>query len=282
MSAGTVIGLLAGVTGAATMLLGAQMCRRIAQGYREQTEIYARVRLADLFLFLEPADLLTAASIAFVIAVGAAYMLAGSVVAALVALLVVAAPGVAYRRLRARRRRRLALQLPDALQSLAGALRSGLSLSASIAELSRHQPPPISQELGLMARKQRLGQSLDSAADELASRAANVNFRMFVTLLRVARETGGGVADALDDLAGSLRRQLTLEGRLLALTSQGRLQAIIVGLLPLVLAVALGAMDSNSMRPLWTTWPGWLTLITIGFLEGVGFYMIRRIVAVPL
>jgi tight adherence protein B len=79
-----------------------------------------------------------------------------------------------------------------------------------------------------------------------------------------------------------LRGRLVLQGKIHALTSQGRLQGVIVGLLPIGLMVVLTWMDPAPMKLLWVTPSGWAALALIAVLEGVGFYLIRRIVSIDV
>jgi tight adherence protein B len=100
--------------------------------------------------------------------------------------------------------------------------------------------------------------------------------------LRVARETGGNLAEALERLATTLRDKLTIEGKIRALTAQGKLQGIVVGLLPIALMTVLFHMEPEAMAPLFHTWYGWATLAVIGVLEIVGALIIRKIVNIDV
>jgi tight adherence protein B len=136
--------------------------------------------------------------------------------------------------------------------------------------------------LQLLARKHRLGMPLDLALSELHQRIPEQDVALLAMTVRVSRELGGNLAEALQRLSEGVRTRLVLHGKIDALTSQGRLQGLIVGLLPLGLMAALGVMDPAPLRMLFSTWPGWLALGLIGLLEAVGFYLIRRIVRIDV
>ena len=105
---------------------------------------------------------------------------------------------------------------------------------------------------------------------------------LLVTAVALALQVGGSLGGTLDRLADTLRRKHVIEAKLRALTSQGRLQAIIVTALPVALMLALTALDPVSMRPLVTTAGGWAVLGCIAILETTGWLLIRRIVAIDV
>lgn len=239
--------------------------------------------LADLFVFVDARRLL-AGSVLLAVAIASGGRALGlpwpvAVVAGSAALV---APRVAHRWMHAHRMRRLAHQLPDALDALTGALRAGLGLQQAIATLAEQQPRPIALEFALVLRKQRLGMSLDQALAELAARVPRHEFVLFVTSVRVARDLGGNLAEALERLAGTLRRKLAMEDKIDALTAQGRLQGWIVGLLPVLLAGVLAWLEPATMRLLYTTPIGWSVLAVLAVLLGAGALLIRKIVRIDV
>jgi tight adherence protein B len=101
-------------------------------------------------------------------------------------------------------------------------------------------------------------------------------------VLGIARDLGGGLAVALERLAASMRRRLAMEDRIRALTSQGRLQGIVMGVLPLLLGVALWFLEPEQMRKLFTEPLGWLTLGGVALLQTGGFLLLRKIVRIEV
>ncbi|MCB1625161.1 MAG: type II secretion system F family protein [Pseudomonadales bacterium] len=239
--------------------------------------------LADLFLFVSPATLVKWSSLAFGSILLVVLLLTGSVLlAAPAALATWMLPPAVVRVLRRRRLRTIALQFPDGLDALAMALRSGLSITQAIAVVAEQQPAPLAQEFALVSRTQRVGLSLDEALANFTRRAPLDEIAMLIVTIRIARETGGTLAEALDRLAATVRRKLALEGKIRALTAQGRIQGIIVALLPPFLMLALLWLQPETMRLLFTTPVGWATLGAIGVLECIGYLLIRRIVRIEI
>lgn len=191
-------------------------------------------------------------------------------------------PRFVYAQLRQRRLRRFEEQLPDALTMLSGALRAGLSLRSAIAQLVIEAPAPLGQEFTLLLREQRLGATLEQSLNGLARRVPTPTTVLTISAMRIASETGGGLAEMLERTANTVRSRLQIEGKIRALTAQGKLQAWIVGLLPVGLMMVLNQMEPGTMSVLWHTPMGWGALAVIGILEALGIYVIRRIVAIDV
>ena len=133
-----------------------------------------------------------------------------------------------------------------------------------------------------MLRKHRLGLALDQSLAELHQRVPEPDIAMLATAIRVSRELGGNLAETLQRLAEGVRSRLVLRGKIHALTSQGRLQGVIVGLMPMGLMAVLSIMDPGPMGLLFSTVPGWCALALILLLECVGFYLIRGIIRIDV
>jgi tight adherence protein B len=164
--------------------------------------------------------------------------------------------------------------------AIATALRAGLGLAQALEQVVRHQPRPSAQEFALALREHRLGTPLEQALSDLARRVRSADYDMLVATLGIARELGGGLAEALDRLAVAVRRRVAMEDRIAALTAQGRLQGLIMAILPVLLGLVLYAMQPQAMQPLFETPLGWATLAVVAALEIGGWMLIRRIVAI--
>jgi tight adherence protein B len=181
-----------------------------------------------------------------------------------------------------RRRVRIAEQLPDALALWAGLLRSGQGLTQSLDQVATRQASPLREDLAMLLRQHRVGVPIERALEDWRARAGVEDLGMLSTLLRATRELGGNLAESLSGLADIMRGRMAMEARIRALTSQGKLQGLIVGLLPALLLVVLGFMEPQAMRKLYQTYQGWAVLGLIFALEAAGFLLIRRIVAIKV
>ena len=253
--------------------------RRLSQSRRATLER----RLPEAFLFVDSrwyAVLLVSmvVTVAALVTVIARSGLLGSLAGAATLLV----PVAASKWLRRRRRRRLLYQLPDCLDLLASSLRSGLGLMPAMQYLAEHQRPPIAQELGLVIRKHRLGGSLEDSLEEMQRSIGGAEIALFVTAVVVVRQLGGNLSEILARLSQTLREKQTIEGKISALTAQGKMQARIVGLLPVALLVVMTRMEPRAMGLMYTTRRGWATLLVLAVLEVSGALLLRRIVRIDV
>ena len=258
----------------------ARMAARALGHHRRHLAYLNQVQLVELFLFVEPATFLRINLVVLTIATVVFGWLAGLYGAALAMLLTAVAPRALYVWLRRRRLWALERQLPDIADSLASSLRAGLGLGQAIARVAQHQSPPAAQEFALLVREHRLGIPLEQALSDLAVRSDLRDLHMLVATLGIARDLGGGLADALERFGASIRRRLVMEDRIRALTAQGRLQGIVMGILPIALGAVLFVLEPVQMRKLFTEPVGWLTIGGVVLLEFGGFLLLRRIVSI--
>lgn len=242
-----------------------------------------RSSLLELFLFLDPQLLYVLAASCCLAVVLFLQLGTGNLLLALLGGVASAVlPVAALAWLKRRRRHRLQEQFPDTLLMLAGALKSGSSLSTAMHQVGPELPAPTSQELAIILRELRLGVSLDAALEGFGQRMALPSVALAVAAMRIAHDAGGGLAEALERAASTLRSQLAMESKIRALTSQGKLQALIVGLLPMMLLLVLLRLEPAEMSLLFATRAGIATLVAIGVLEVLGVYVIHRIVSIDV
>lgn len=251
--------------------------------YRETFTSQANVKLRELFLFIDPSRLYALNFVLLVFGGCVVWVVTGSFVLVLPVVFVLSLiPRFVLQHMRQSRLDKFEQQLPDALLMLASGMRAGASLTMSTQQLVRESEAPIAQEFELMLREQRLGVALDTALENLLARVPLQSLSLVVAAMRIANETGGGLAEALDRAAQTLRSKMAMEGKIKALTAQGKMQAWVVGMLPLTLIYVLSKMEPEAMEKLWTTPIGYGTLAAIAILEFFGIVLIRKIVAVDV
>lgn len=250
---------------------------------KQTLQAQAAGSLSEMFIFVDPTKLFYMNMLALVFVPAALYVLTENPVLALGAVVLsIVGPKLLVAWLKKRRERRFEEQLPDALLMIAGTLRAGASLNVAMESMVSESKPPVSQEFELMLREQRLGVDLDTALQNMEKRMPLQDFIMVVAGMRISREVGGNLADTLEGIADTLRRKLTMEGKIQALTAQGRMQGIVMTCLPLFLMVILRWMEPQAMEPLFTTWYGWIVLAVIVVAEIVGYFFIRKIVNIDV
>jgi tight adherence protein B len=252
-------------------------------GWRAAFTRAAKVSLEDMFVFIDPKSVFHVNVGVFLLLPVIVYLITGAPGFALAAALVGAAlPRVTWAVMRSRRRARLTVQLPDGLNMMSGSLRAGASLQMALNMVVTEAPAPLCQEFSLLLREQRLGLALEDSLRGMSQRLAMEEVDLFVSALTIAKEVGGNLSEILERLAATLRQKATMEGKIRALTSQGKLQGIVVGLLPLFLAGVLYTMDPVAMLPLFTTMYGWGVMAVVFVLLVLGGFFIKKIVTIDV
>ncbi|WP_332848619.1 type II secretion system F family protein [Massilia sp. S19_KUP03_FR1] len=255
--------------------------RQFAAAYQQNVLAATNVKFSEMFIFMDGRQLTQISVAATVLVPLLLLIVSGNPVLALGgAVVCLFGPGLVHKRLKAKRRHVLIRQLPDVLDALVGGLRSGLSLPQALGLLAEQLPKPSNQEFSLVVRKLRMGVNMDDVLDELEGRIQSAEYTMFTTSMRIAREVGGNLTESLERLADTMRKKLQMEDKITALTSQGKLQGLIVGALPLFLMWILTELEPEAMAPLYNSWLGYGVLGVIFMLEFVGYVLIRKIVTI--
>ncbi len=186
------------------------------------------------------------------------------------------------RSLHTRRVLRFEKQFPDFLLGLASALQAGSSLRSCLARVAQLSDAPLRQEMELLLKEQRMGLSLSQALDSLHGRLQCESTALFRSALVVAGQSGGGLADLLQNMASTISTRLYIEGRIKTLTAQGRLQAWVMVLLPVFVGMALHWLDPSLIAPLWQQRSGQIVLTIIVLLEGLGLWWIQRLTTISI
>ena len=242
-----------------------------------------QVKLSELFIFAD-SDLLWKLNVAAVLVLPLMVwlLLDSPVLAVTTAIVIALLPRFVLHWLQKRRLDRLHAQLPDALMMLASGLRGGANLQQAMEGLSRDLSPPISQELALIVREQRLGVAFEDAIDHLAQRVPSQDVQLVSSALRISREVGGNLADTVARLGDTIRKRLMMEQKIKALTSQGRLQGMVMTVLPALIIFALLQIEPQAMGALFNTTRGWAVLAMAILFEVLGYLWIRKIVSIEV
>lgn len=173
-------------------------------------------------------------------------------------------------------------QLPDALIMLANSLKVGASFATAVENLVEEAPEPINQEFGLYVKEIKLGVDFETALNHLEARVPLEDFSLCISAIRISREVGGNLAGTLESLADTLRRKLSMEGKIDSLTAQGKLQGIVMSSLPILLIVVLMRIEPAAMSKLFTTQMGWAVLAMVAAMQILGFLAIRKITTIDV
>ena len=171
-----------------------------------------------------------------------------------------------------------ASEFPDALDLLVSALRAGLSLSAAMQVVAEESPEPVRGEFAITVEEQALGLDFRETLVNLTRRVDSLDLRFFVTAIVLQRETGGNLAEILENTAKLIRDRFRILGDIQTFTAQGRLTGGILLCLPIGIGVFMFAMTPEYFKPMVTSEAGRLALWVAGFMQLTGALIIRKIV----
>jgi len=197
------------------------------------------------------------------------------------AILALVLPLVLY--LKANRiRMRFVEQLPNAIDLMASVLRSGHSVPQAVKTVSDELPEPCGAEFKEVLQRMNVGQPLAQALSYSAVKFRSYELDLIRRAIAIQAEIGGSLADLIDKTNQTLKGRLKLASHVKTLTAQSRLSALIVGILPLALAVVLDFINPGYLNPLIKTEFG-KTLLTVAIaLEVVGVIIMKRLSGVKV
>jgi tight adherence protein B len=250
--------------------------------YREHYVGASVEELGEMFVFVDPRQMFVLNLSLMGLMFGGGLIFFGPVVAVFFAVLGFLTPTIAVRYYRKKRIEKFERQLTDALTAMANAFKAGLNLPQAMEQIAREARPPLSQEFGLVVRELKLGKPVEEALVNLAGRVESEDLQLLVTSTNIARSLGGNMAEMFDTISNTIRERFRLEGKIKAMTSQGKLQGGIVACLPVILGFVVNYMRPDLMEPMLKHWFGWLLLGAGVIMEVLGILIIRRIVNVSV
>jgi tight adherence protein B len=186
-------------------------------------------------------------------------------------------PNVVIAVSRQQRLKKFRSQLVDGLMIISSSLRAGLSFLQSIEVLCEEMPPPISQEFGLILSENKLGVNMEDALRKLRRRIPSEEVNLIVTSILIARESGGNLPVVLGNLVTTIRDNLKLKEKIGTLTLQGRMQGIIMMILPVGFAYFVYKQNPGHFDVMLQTEMGRKFLALAVGLEIIGIILIQKI-----
>ena len=182
-----------------------------------------------------------------------------------------------------RGRLRLALmqsQLPEAVELIARALRAGHALPVALQMVGSEGPAPIAGEFSRVTEQISFGVSAEAAMQALAERIPVEDVRYFVIAVLLQRETGGNLAELLDNIGRLIRDRQKLQQKVRVLSAEGRLSVWILSILPFALAAVISVVNPELTSVLWTDPAGRNMVVVSLVMMGFGIGLMRMIVRV--
>jgi tight adherence protein B len=171
---------------------------------------------------------------------------------------------------------------PEAIDTLARAVRAGHAFTTALELIANEVAEPVSSEIRKLFEEQKFGMPVRDALVNLAERVPLVDVKFFVTAVMLQRETGGNLAEILDNLSYMIRERFKIQRQVRVFTAQGRLTMLLLMAMPPVVVVVMLVMSPSFIRPLFDDPLGHTAIVIAITLQTVGYFVIRKIIRIQV
>jgi tight adherence protein B len=185
---------------------------------------------------------------------------------------------VTYRR--GKRFQKFEERFPEAIDTLARAVRAGHAFTTALELIANEVAEPIAGEFRKLFEEQKFGLPVRDALINLTERIPLVDVKFFVTAVMLQRETGGNLAEILDNLSYVIRERFKIQRQVRVYTAQGRLTMLLLMGLPPLIVLTMLSMNPGFVRPLFADPIGHILIVVGITLQTIGYFVIRRIIAI--
>ena len=187
---------------------------------------------------------------------------------------------VSYRR--QKRFEKIEELFPEAIDTLARAVRAGHAFTTALEIITNEVAEPVSGEFRQLYEEQKFGMPVRDALINLTERVPLVDVKFFVTAVMLQRETGGNLAEILDNLSYVIRERFKIQRQVRVYTAQGRLtMGLLMGMPPIIVTVML-VLNPAFIRPLFSDPIGHTLLVAGIILQTIGYFVIRKIIRIQV
>jgi len=243
--------------------------------YGKRADLGETLAMADIAM--QPAEFAATVAIVAVVAGLLGLVALGPIVGLIVAMLVCAGTAAYVRRARDRRRAAFADQLPDVLQLVTTALRSGYGITQALESVAEEAEEPARSEFANVLAESRLGRDLSESLHALASRMGSNDLEWVVSAIDINRDTGGNLSEILQKVSLTIRERARIGRQVRTLTAEGRLSARILLVLPFAMLLWQWRVNPDNLAKL-TEGVGLVFLAFAGIMLVLGSLWVRRIV----
>jgi tight adherence protein B len=171
---------------------------------------------------------------------------------------------------------------PQAIDTLARAVRAGHAFTTALEMISDEISEPVAGEFRKLFEEQKFGLPVREALSNLVDRVPLVDVKFFVTAVMLQRETGGNLAEILDNLSYVIRERFKILRQVRVYTAQGRLTMLLLMGMPPIIVMGMYFMNPMFIRPLFTDPIGHAMLVIGICLQTVGYFVIRKIIRIQV
>jgi tight adherence protein B len=239
--------------------------------------------LAQGGMSMRAGNFLGFSALAGVVATIAAYVLSKRVEVAWVALLLGFLLPYSYASFRRNQRFEKFEELfPEAIDTLARAVRAGHAFTTALEMITAEVAEPVSGEFRQLYEEQKFGMPVRDALINLTERMPLVDVKFFVTAVMLQRETGGNLAEILDNLSYVIRERFKIQRQVRVYTAQGRLTMALLMAMPPIIVTIMIVLNPSFIRPLFADPIGHALLVAGIILQTIGYFVIRKIIRIQV
>lgn len=265
-----------------------------AQSYNSTYTKETSRSLEDMFLFIPPRRIAELSWLSAVVVFLFAFIFTGGISGSLlqvcirILICLVLSSGVLFLPryvimwLKVRRRNRFNIQLVEALSSMSNAMKSGFSIMQAMEHVVANGESPISEEFETMLHQTRVGVGFQEALRNMDRRVGSEDLTLVVLSIETARKTGGNLTEIFASISHTIRERMRIEKRIDTLTAQGRLQGIVLSLMPIVIGLVLHLLEPGLFGPFLKSTVGIICLFVVAIMLVLGALTIRKIVKIDI
>ncbi len=240
--------------------------------------LFNREKLEQAGLHKEPGDYLLLSGAITLVAGALGFLLGGLGISILSVFLAPFLLLVLLNMLISRRRRKFDTQVPDTLQMFAGGLRAGHSLLRAIDAAAQENDGPMAEELSRVVNETRIGRDLGESLADVSRRTASEDFYWIAQAIEIHREVGGDLAEVLDHVGETIRDRNQVRGQVRALSAEGRVSAVVLMALPILMFIGLLIFNPTYAQVFTTTVVGFVMVGAAIVLLSTGGFWLSRII----
>jgi tight adherence protein B len=171
---------------------------------------------------------------------------------------------------------------PEAIDTLARAVRAGHAFTTALELIASEIAEPVASEFRKLFEEQKFGLPVRDALVNLTERVPLVDVKFFVTAVMLQRETGGNLAEILDNLSYVIRERFKIMRQVRVHTAQGRMTMMLLMGLPPIIVITMQAMNPSFIKPLFDDPIGHLLIVVGITLQTIGYFVIRKIIQIQV
>jgi len=180
------------------------------------------------------------------------------------------------------RAREFQRQVLEFIDTISNSLKAGLSFNQSLENASMQISNPMGQELNFVLKQNSLGVNIDTALSKMSDRIKCDNFSLVIAAITTTRQLGGNLPQIFTTISETIRDRESMEGKINALTAQGKMQALMMSSMPLILMIGVYLIDKKTIMPLFETTIGKMLLVLMIILNSLGYFFINKIVNIEV